>query len=155
MGKKKIFLAIGLITATVILSISLVTAKNINTDKEVERSFFQVENLTCGSCIVEIEKELKTHVGIVSLAADLSMKLVAIDHTPDLSKEQIAAAITKTGYTAKALTKKELFILSEKAVTAAEQQGSSCGISGKCCGGSKDNSVSSANEQDKQPQKSI
>ena len=63
MEKKKIGLAVGLLGAAIVLSISLVTAKNVRrAPQDIGQTTFQVLNLTCGSCLATIEEELRQSV---------------------------------------------------------------------------------------------
>mgnify|MGYP003573840167 FL=1 len=109
-GKTKIGLLAGLLTIGIIMSISYVAAKNgvvqplAGADnKALTETVLQVSNLSCGSCLNNIETELSKSDGMVGMNADLGRGLVAIKHTDELSAEMIATTITGIGYPAKVL----------------------------------------------------
>lgn len=127
MEKKKIGLAVGLLVAAVVLSISLVTAKNGRLDTpDIEQTTFQVSNLSCGSCLATIEEELRKYEGMVEMSADLGLGLVTVGHTSELGGPQIAEAITLAGYPARYVTADEVQAL-QAGVPAGGVGRSGCG----------------------------
>ncbi|MFC1837220.1 heavy-metal-associated domain-containing protein [Thermodesulfobacteriota bacterium] len=66
----------------------------------VKRSNFIVGNLSCTSCLANIEAELKTVTGALGMNADLRSGRVTIDHLSSLDPDQIATIITRLGYPA-------------------------------------------------------
>jgi copper chaperone CopZ len=66
----------------------------------VSRSNFTVSNLSCTSCLANIEAELKSVPGTLGMNADLRKGRVTVDHLPSLGHEQVAAIISKLGYPA-------------------------------------------------------
>jgi len=68
--------------------------------EESHRTFFKVDNLSCGACISKINAKLKTFKGYISLLVNLDQGLVAVDHTQNLTDGKIAEAITAHGYPA-------------------------------------------------------
>ena len=66
----------------------------------VKRSNFIVANLSCTSCLSNIEAELQGMAGALGMDADLRRGRVIVDHLDTLSHEQIAAAISRLGYPA-------------------------------------------------------
>lgn len=67
----------------------------------VKRTSFLVDNLSCGSCLTTIDRELRNLEGTLGMGADLQWRRVTIDHSPSLSGEKIAEVITATGYPAR------------------------------------------------------
>jgi copper chaperone len=133
MVKKKIGIVLAMLSAVVVLSISLVAAKNASQgDGSLEQTTLQVSNLSCGSCLATIEGELRKVNGMVEMSADLSRGLVTVGHTPALVKEQIALVITEAGYPAKVLSSAELAGKNIGQGSSASS-GSGCG-SGRGCG---------------------
>jgi copper chaperone len=66
----------------------------------VQRSNFIVNNLSCTSCLANIEAELKSVPGTLGMDADLRTGRVTVDYLSTLDDEQIAATISKLGYPA-------------------------------------------------------
>jgi copper chaperone CopZ len=66
----------------------------------VIRTTLQVAQLSCSSCLANIEAELKTMPGTVGMIGDVRQGLVVVDHLDFLPEAQIAEAITKIGYPA-------------------------------------------------------
>jgi copper chaperone CopZ len=67
----------------------------------VQRSNFVVSNMSCTSCLANIQTELKTVPGALGMDADLRLGRVTVDHLSSLDSEQIATIISKLGYTAR------------------------------------------------------
>jgi copper chaperone CopZ len=109
-GKTKIGVLVGVLAVAIIMSISYVAAKNskdgsaiADNTKDLTETTLQVSNLSCGSCLSNIEAELSKSAGMAGMSADLGKGLVAIRHTDELSPEKIASIITGIGYPAKVL----------------------------------------------------
>lgn len=66
----------------------------------VMRSNLIVSNLSCISCLSNIEAELKTLPGILGMDTELQTGRVTVDHLASLDGENIAARISKLGYPA-------------------------------------------------------
>ncbi|MBW2465715.1 MAG: heavy-metal-associated domain-containing protein [Deltaproteobacteria bacterium] len=86
-------------TALSVLLLSLILAGYAGA-ATVKRSNFTVGNLSCTSCLANIEAELKGIPGALGMDADLRQGRVIVDHLDTLSYEQIAAAISRLGYPA-------------------------------------------------------
>ena len=100
--KAKLGVIIGAIAVLIVLSISFVAAKNSgNSGKDLLETTLQVSNLSCGSCLANIEGELRKYDGMAGMNADLSSGIVVISHTEELSPQKIAASVTGIGYPAK------------------------------------------------------
>lgn len=135
MNKKKVGVAISLLVGAVVLSISLVTAKNSGVFAvDVIESSYQVSNLSCGSCLGTIEQELRKYDGMVNMTADLSTGLVTIGHTAELPDRAIAVAITEAGYPARLLNAEDAQILQRRAASGTGRAGGGCGSGGGGCG---------------------
>lgn len=103
---------------------------------DLNRTNFQVDKLSCGSCLSKIEAELKTIPGAIGMQADLRNGLVTVDHSSTLAEKEIASAITGLGYPARPLT--TWAITEQDAISFSDEDktprgGSDCGSSG--CGG--------------------
>jgi copper chaperone CopZ len=68
---------------------------------KVSRTIMQVANLSCTSCLANIEEALRTIPGTIGMIGDLNKGLVAVDHLVSLSGDQVAAAISDIGYPAR------------------------------------------------------
>ena len=66
----------------------------------VQRSNFIVKNLSCPSCLITIEDELKSMPGTLGMNADLRQGRITVDHLSSINYEQIATTISKLGYPA-------------------------------------------------------
>ena len=112
-GKTKVGLLAGTLAVVLIMSISYVAAKSSGKDpvaivdtRDLTETVLQVSNLSCGSCLNNIEVELSKSAGMVGMNADLGKGLVAVKHTDELSADKIALAISGIGYPAKVLASK-------------------------------------------------
>ena len=102
--KVKFSVITGAIALLVVLSISFVAAKNSgNSGKDLLETTLQVSNLSCGSCLANIEGELRKYDGMAGMNADLGKGIVVVSHTEELSPGKIAAAISGIGYPAKVI----------------------------------------------------
>ena len=104
--KAKLGMITGAIAVLVVLSISFVAAKNSgdtrpDQNQDLLETTLQVSNLSCGSCLANIEGELRQYDGMSSMNADLSRGIVVVSHTDELSPQKIAASITGIGYPAR------------------------------------------------------
>lgn len=86
-------------TTLTMLLLGLIVAVYANA-ATMKRSNFIVGNLSCTSCLANIEAELKGMPGAVGMDADLRQGRVTVDHLDTLNHEQIAAAISGLGYPA-------------------------------------------------------
>lgn len=100
--KVKLGVITGAIAVLVVLSISFVAAKNSgNSGKDLLETTLQVSNLSCGSCLANIEGELRQYEGMAGMNADLARGIVVVSHTEELSPQKIAASLSGIGYPAK------------------------------------------------------
>ncbi len=104
----------------------------------VQRSSFIVDNLSCTSCLANIEAKLKSVPGTLGMDADLRSGRVTVDHLSTLDDEQIAATISKLGYPATADWTATVPEQSTRRFTRQSSFSTGCGGSGGSggCGGS-------------------
>ncbi len=131
---KKIGIVFGCLVAALVLSISL-SGANTNTDEEAIQTIFKVDNMTCGGCLNTINNELQKNDGYIDLGADLRLGLVAVKHTDELSVEEIADAITESGYPAREISEDEMEELQAASAQQGNGRGSGCGGGGCGSGG--------------------
>jgi copper chaperone CopZ len=110
----------------------------IPANKAVNRTTFQVSNLSCSSCLTNIETKLITMPQTIGMNAYLRKGVVIVDHQSDLNGNTIAAAITTLGYPAKVVSTTK--IAAQKAIAAGAtsgarnrtRSGSGCNTRGPC-----------------------
>jgi copper chaperone CopZ len=111
----------------------------IPANKAVSRTTYQVSNLSCSSCLTNIEAKLKTMEQTIGMNAYLRKGVVIVDHQSDLNGNTIAGAITTLGYPAKMVSTTK--ISAQEALAAAgaasatrnrPRTGSGCGTRGPC-----------------------
>ena len=95
MLEKKIFKIAGPLFMLFILISSFAGAE------DSQRTFFKVDNMSCGYCIAKINNKLKTFDGFVDILVNLDQGLVIVDHRQDLTDIQTAEAVTSIGYPAR------------------------------------------------------
>ena len=86
-----------IIAALSALLLGLIFTLQANADT-VKRSNFIVGNLSCTSCLANIEAELKGIPGTLGMDADLRSGRVTVDHLASVDYEQVAARISNLGY---------------------------------------------------------
>lgn len=65
------------------------------------RTVFRAEGFSCPSCVTKIEKQVGKLDGINDVSVKFASGRVQVDHDPSvISAEDVAAAITRTGYPA-------------------------------------------------------
>jgi copper chaperone CopZ len=110
----------------------------IPTNKAVNRTTFQVSNLSCISCLANIEAKLKTMPQTIGMNAYLRKGVVIVDHDSTLNGNTIAGAITTLGYPAKVVSTNK--ISAQKALAEGAKSGkrnrilagSGCNTRGPC-----------------------
>ena len=63
--------------------------------------------MSCGTCVIKINRSLEGLNGYSGLMAHIEKNLVAVDHIPALKPAQIAMKITAAGYPATLAEKSE------------------------------------------------
>lgn len=109
-GNIKLGVVLGALMVVAVLSISFVAvARNAGTTEAAKQTegtkqtTLQVSNLSCGSCLYNIEAELTKLDGMFGMQGDLARGLVTVSHTEALVSGKIAAVITDLGYPARVL----------------------------------------------------
>ncbi|CAB1065390.1 hypothetical protein D1BOALGB6SA_10187 [Olavius sp. associated proteobacterium Delta 1] len=93
--------------AACLLSISFIFFSVLSWAEDSGRTFFKVNNLSCGACLVKINAKLKNFDGYIGMLANIDKRLVAVDHEQSLTDSEISEAITSIGYPAKMASESE------------------------------------------------
>lgn len=80
-----------------LLFISFIFFSALTWAEDSRRTFFKVNNLSCGSCAIKINTKLKTFDGYIRMLANIDKRLVAVDHRQNLTDGKISEAITSIG----------------------------------------------------------
>lgn len=64
----------------------------------VEKTILHTPDMSCGHCVMTIERELTQMEGIETVSADLSTKTVILRHTDDEALERAKALLAEIGY---------------------------------------------------------
>jgi copper chaperone len=59
---------------------------------------FRVPDISCQHCVNAITKEVSALAGVQRVQVNLDDKTVAVEHAPEVTAEQIVAAINEAGY---------------------------------------------------------
>jgi len=78
--------------------------KQVAPDSPVLRTTMTVNNLSCISCLANIEAKLREVPGTIGMQSDLRRKQVIVLHEPALAADRIAESITNLGYPATVTT---------------------------------------------------
>lgn len=109
----------------------------------VSRTTMQVSNLSCSSCLANIEAELQGMTGTVGMTGDLAKGIVAVDHLDTVAAADIAAAISRLGYPARILSSVDNAKLQDRP-TSDRQAAPTSRFGGANCSRRKCNATSSA-----------
>ncbi len=91
----------GALLLFLLLGLLLTSRQTGATEEQVSRTTLAVENITCGACLRVIDAELRKVPGILGMSADLPTRLVTVDHDPEVTPDEVAAAVTAAGYPAR------------------------------------------------------
>jgi len=107
-------------------------------EKKMNRTTLKVQNLSCGSCLSNINSKLEVLEGYSGMGANLLEGIVAVDYIEPLTEKEISLAITEIGYPAK--------VISVESIDESESYASSSKRSygGSCCGPTPEQYKSSA-----------
>jgi P-type Cu+ transporter len=72
--------------------------------KNITELNFNVEGMTCASCVARVEKALKKVPGVVDAAVNLATEKARVETTPGVSAETLLQAVRKAGYEASTAT---------------------------------------------------
>ncbi len=137
MVRKRSAIPITILTLIFVFFVSFVVAgvdKKDEAKDEISQTIFKVENLSCGGCLNNIDGALQKKEGMVEMAADLPLGLIAVRHTDKLTDDAIAKTMTETGYPAKAITYEQYQAMSGKAKGQNSQASGGCGGGCRGCG---------------------
>ena len=81
--------------------IALIFFSTLTRAEDSQRTFFKVNNLSCGACSGKIDAKLKTFGGYKGMLANVDRGLVAVEHSQNLAESEICEAITSIGYPAR------------------------------------------------------
>lgn len=59
---------------------------------------FRVPDISCQHCVNAITKEVSALAGVQRVQVNLTDKTVMVEHVPQVTSEQIVAAINEAGY---------------------------------------------------------
>ena len=93
--------------AACLLFISFIFFSALTGAEDSQRTFFKVNNLSCGACTAKIDAKLKTFDGYIAMLVNLDKGLVAVNHRQSLTDSEISEAITSTGYPARVASESE------------------------------------------------
>lgn len=92
----------------------------------------QVSNLSCSSCLANIEAELQKMAGTVGMTGDVAKGIVAVEHRDTVAAADIAAAISRLGYPARIVSTADNVSLQakpdngQKAAYGSRSRGANC-----------------------------
>ncbi|NTV13242.1 MAG: heavy-metal-associated domain-containing protein [Desulfobulbaceae bacterium] len=93
----------GALLLFLLLTITLAGGRLLAAEEVVSRTALAVDHITCGACLRVIDAELRKVPGILGMTSDLPSRRVTVDHDPEVSPAEVAAAITAAGYPAQVL----------------------------------------------------
>jgi len=67
-------------------------------DNPEHHARFQVEGMTCASCVIRVQKAIEKVPGVKSAAVNLATETANVDYSPEVSPKAITEAITAAGY---------------------------------------------------------
>lgn len=59
---------------------------------------FRVPDISCQHCVTAITKEVSALAGVQKVQVTLDDKRVVVEHAPEVTTDQIVAAINEAGY---------------------------------------------------------
>lgn len=91
-----------LFTAIFALVLTAIPAPNAIAGDAVEHAIFTVSGMTCGGCVGAVKTALKKTKGVTEYEVSLEEGEATVTFNPaETDVDKIAAAISKTGFTAK------------------------------------------------------
>lgn len=99
---------INIKTAIFTIMIFMFAWADISFSSEIQRSTLKIDNLSCSSCVNNIESRLKSNKAVKGMSADLREKVINIDHDISLSASQLTTMIAKAGYGATVIAEQKI-----------------------------------------------
>ncbi|MEJ2198201.1 MAG: cation transporter [Desulfuromonadales bacterium] len=97
----KLFVTLGIVAAALVAGIWLLIPSGSGT-ANAALAEYQIEKLTCGSCVSNIESALSSLDGVGSVEVNLTSNRGRVTYDPaEIDSSAIEAAITKAGYPAR------------------------------------------------------
>jgi len=93
----------GVLLLLLLLGLALTGSRAGAEEEVVSRTTLAVDHITCGACLRVIDSELRKVPGILGMTADLPSRRVTVDHDPEVTPGEVAAAITAAGYPSQVL----------------------------------------------------
>lgn len=90
---------------TLMIALLLSVVLGLNTlawASDTQRTFYRVQNLSCGYCLGKIDSKLRELDGYLGMSASFEQGLIAVDHRMKLNAGEIVNALNTIGYPAKA-----------------------------------------------------
>jgi copper chaperone CopZ len=98
--KPKFYALIGLLSVTFIAAVWLLSPPGINS-AEAAMAEYQIENMTCGSCVGKIETALESLGGVGSVEINLTSNRGSVTYDPaKIDSQTIAKVISEAGFPA-------------------------------------------------------
>ncbi|MFH2090769.1 MAG: heavy-metal-associated domain-containing protein [Pseudomonadota bacterium] len=140
------FLITGLVGVMLVVFAGLGTARTEQV-KILNRAVIKIDSLSCGGCFSTISAGLSPLEGYSGMGANLFRKLIAVDFTAPLTKEEISKILSEVGYPGQvqsvdAISEKESFAYLESQESDLASRGG-----GSCCRGG--GPVGNANQDSK------
>jgi copper chaperone CopZ len=70
-----------------------------NSQSEMKTTTLTAPEIVCGGCASSIKKALGSVEGVSEVDVDVATKKVTVNHSEDVSREKIADALDRAGYT--------------------------------------------------------
>lgn len=86
----------------------------VEKDQQLSRTTLAVSNLTCISCLSQIEAALRNVTGTIGMSGDLAKGTIVVDHQQSVAGEVITKLLEDIGYPAK--------IIDAKTITSSDVQ---------------------------------
>lgn len=130
----------GALLLFLLLALGLADTTLRAAEEQVTRTTLAVERITCGACLRVIDAELRKVPGILGMTADLPTRRVTVDHDPEVTPAEVAAAITGAGYPAQVVESQNL----PRNAAKLFQRGPGFGSGPGCCNPGGTNPVADA-----------
>lgn len=92
-----------LVVQIILVAVFVLSFTAVKAEAGRKTTTFQVQGMTCGSCLGAIRAELGPKKGITGMTADLERGLVTVEYPQNINEEEIARIISQLGYPARVL----------------------------------------------------